>query len=234
MKDSTLAKSSEFINLGLSKQNKSEYQLAIQYYCQAIEIREEDSKPYCLRALCSIELENYNYAISDLEKAIKYSNGKKSIYFFYIAKVLFIKKEYEKSIKNYTIFIENDLKLAENSIIYLTAFFDRGNARKITGDSLGAILDWAYILEIYKKKNSPFFKDRVISKKPKKINNYEKLFLATCNKLARERVKDKKTYDELSKLETKQQLLLSDNLNIYRQWIDSDYSNIFKIDKKNK
>ena len=54
------------------------------------------------------------------------------------------------------------------------------------------------------------------------------------NQLARERVSDKRTYDELSALSTIEKLALFDNLKMYEEWINSDYdSHLLKKKSKN-
>ena len=196
-------------NLGVAKHKKGKYKDACEDYLRSIEIEPNDSETHYFMGLSLSALEKYNEAIDRFNNAIKIDGGKNTIYYFNLALTKFKSKDLEGAQENYSKFIENDLKLSESNHLYLRAFFERGNIRRMKDDKIGAILDWSYVIE-HIKRFDPNEKD---------IHLYNQ----ASDKLAKERISDLKTHEELSKLSTIDKLNLFENPDIYKEWMESDY-----------
>ena len=81
----------------------------------------------------------------------------------------------------------------------------------------------------------PLFSDHCKSCFNKKKSPLDQaIYEDASNQLARERVSDKRTYDELSALSTIEKLDLFDNLKMYEEWIKSDYASHLLKSKSRK
>ena len=238
-----------YLKLGYSKQEEGKYKDACEDYLRSIEIDPNNSKVHYLRALCLTELGLYEEAINSFGRATKLDDGKNSIYHLNLAITKSKNNDFKGAITSFSEFIDNDLKLEESNSIFLRAYLERGNAKMRENDKLGAILDWAYVIEKIKIKNQLSLNDSDIFSEAECIEGFLRLkykknkekfpldqaiYEDASNQLARERVSDKRTYDELSALSTIEKLALFDNLKMYEEWINSDYdSHLLKKKSRN-
>ena len=196
-------------NLGVAKHKEGKYKDACEDYLRSIEIDTNDSETHYFMGLSLSELEKYNEAIERFNNAIKIDDGKTTIYYFNLALTKFKSKDLEGAEEDYSKFIENDLKLSESNYLYLRAYFERGNIRRMRNDVIRAILDWSYVIE-HVKRFDPDERD---------IH----LYYQVSDKLGRERISDLKTHEELCKLSTLNKINLFENPDIYKEWMESDY-----------
>ena len=235
MEQSSDSLASTYLQLGYSKQKQGKYKDAIEDYLRSIEIDPQNSKVHYLMALCLTELGLYEEAINSFGRATKLDNGKNTIYHLNLAIAKSKNKDFHGAINSFSDFIDNDLKIEESNSIYLRAYLERGNAKMKANDQHGAILDWAYIIEQIKLKNQLTLKDNDIFCEAESIGDFLRLknkktaldqviYEAASQQLARQRITDKTTFDELSSLSTIEKLALFDNLKLYEEWIKSDYA----------
>ena len=196
-------------NLGVAKHKEGKYKDACEDYLRSIEIDPNDSETHYFMGLSLSAVEKYNEAIDRFNNAIKLDEGKTTIYYFNLALTKFKSKDLDGAQENYSKFIENDLKLSESNYLYLRAYFERGNIRRMRNDVIRAILDWSYVIE-HAKKIDPDERD---------IN----LYYQVSDKLGKERISDLKTHEELCKLSTLNKINLFENPDIYKEWMESDY-----------
>ena len=238
-----------YLKLGYSKQKEGKYKDASIDYLRSIEIDPNNSEVHYLRALCLTELGLYKEAINSFGRATKLDDGKNTIYHLNLAITKSKNNDFKGAIKSFSEFIDNDLKLEESNSIFLRAYLERGNAKMRENDQLGAILDWANVIEKINLKNQLTLNDNDIfceaecigdflrlkyKKNKKKYPLDQAIYEDASNQLARERVSDKRTYDELSVLSTIEKLDLFDNLKMYEEWIKSDYDSYLLKNKSRK
>ncbi len=235
MEESSNSLANTYLKLGYSKQEKGKYKDASEDYLRSIEIDPQNSKVHYLMALCLTELGLYEEAINSFGRATKLDDGKNTIYHLNLAITKSKNKDFQGAINSFSDFIDNDLKIEESNSIYLRAYLERGNAKMRVNDQQGAILDWAYVIEKIKLKNQLTLKDNDIFCESESIGDFLRLknqktaldhviYEAASHQLARERITDKKTFDELSSLSTIEKLALFDNLKLYEEWLKSDYA----------
>ena len=235
-----------FQNLGYSRHQKGEYKDACEDYLRSIEINPNNGKTHYLMGLSLTKLGLYDDAISRFEKAIDVDKNNSSIYYYNLAKLKFKQKDFQGAIKGYTSFIDNDTKLKETDVIYLKAYFERANANRNLNNRFEAILDWAYVIELIKLRNQLTLEDENIYKeapefgeflrmKNQKNSRDHEIYAEASYQLSRERISDLRTHEELKKLSTIDKLALFDDLEMYEEWIKSEYSpKALKKKKRNR
>ena len=224
-----------FQSLGYKRHQKGDYKNSCEDYLRSIEINPNDGKTHYLMALSLTRLKLYEDAIYRFEKAIEVDNSDSSIYYYNLAKIKFILKDYEGAIKGYTSFIDSDTKLKETDVIYLKAYFERGNAHRTLNNRLEAILDWSYVIELIKFRNQLTLEDEAIyenanefgdflREKNKKNSKDHEIYIEASYQLSKERISDLRTHEELKKLKTIEKLALFDDIEMYEEWVKSDYT----------
>ena len=72
-------------------------------------------------------------------------------------------------------------------------------------------------------KEAPEFGDFLRMKNKKNARDHE-IYAEASYQLSRERISDLRTHDELKKLSTIDKLALFDDLEMYQEWVKSEYS----------
>mgnify|MGYP001495929701 CR=1 FL=1 len=224
-----------FQNLGYSRHQKGEYENACEDYLRSIEINPNNGKTHYLMGLSLTKLGLYDDAMKRFEKAIEVDKDNSSIYFYNLAKLKFIQKDFVGAIKGYTSFIDSNIKLKETDVIYLKAYFERANAHRNLNNRFEAILDWSYVVELIKLRNQLTLEDEDIyeqsidfgeflRKKNERNSRDHEIYTEASYQLSRERISDLRTHEELKKLTTIEKLALFDDLEMYEEWVKSDYT----------
>ena len=164
-----------YLKLGYLKQEEGKYKDACEDYLRSIEIDPNNSKVHYLRALCLTELGLYEEAINSFGRATKLDDGKNSIYHLNLAITKSKNNDFKGAITSFSEFIDNDLKLEESNSIFLRAYLERGNAKMRENDKLGAILDWAYVIEKINLKNQLSLNDSDIFSEAECIGDFLRL-----------------------------------------------------------
>jgi tetratricopeptide (TPR) repeat protein len=124
----------ELVSEGQKKLSIGEYEKALAFFDQAVEVDSEYSDAYVRRAFVHSVMENYDTAIKDYNKALELSPGQVHIL---IDRGSAYNKlnQFEKALSDFDRAITLDPKNAR-------AYNNRGWAKKGLGDKEGACKDW--------------------------------------------------------------------------------------------
>jgi len=158
---------------GGNKDELGDYAGAIVYYTKAIEINPRHTSAYFCRGIAKSQINDYNGAIDDFNKLIEIKPDKSEAYFFrgeakenikdYIGAIADFTKLKEldpkniladSSIKLASIYLERYEKISdctkviENDPNSANAYLNRGDAKFLVQDNIGAIIDYTRAIEI--------------------------------------------------------------------------------------
>ena len=128
-----------YLNKGIDLLKKGDYQNAIKEFSEAIKLEPAYKTAHFYRSEAYTKLEQYDKALSDIDKAIGNST---TIFAYYNQRglIYLLKKEYEKAIEN----LDESIKIAPN----LVAYIHRGDCYRMLNEYEKAIDDYTDALVI--------------------------------------------------------------------------------------
>lgn len=159
---------------------QDEYDMAIEYHNQAIELEPDNAEAYYLRGIFNLENIDDDLAVNDFNKAIDLGFSKIDIYYYRgLANEGFV--EYEDAIDDLTIFLNSNSEKSE--LMLVNAYESRGWCNYDLGNLAVALEDYLQVIDIdplkYGSHNiiaSIYLKNEQFEKSIEEYNNMLKLF----------------------------------------------------------
>jgi tetratricopeptide (TPR) repeat protein len=131
---------------------EDEYEMALEYYDQAIKLEPKNAEVYYLRGIVNFEETDDDLALNDFNKAIEIGFDKIDIYYHrglaYESLV-----EYENAVNDLTIFLNHESKKSDEMLI--SSYETRGWCNYDMGNMAGALEDYSKVIEIDPMKFGP-------------------------------------------------------------------------------
>jgi tetratricopeptide (TPR) repeat protein len=128
---------SNFLELGVDKMQRGNYQGAIEDFNQAIEVKKDFAVAYSDRCLAYLQLQDYHQAVADCTQAISFAPDNFEAY-LNRGLAFYREGDYSAAIADYNRAVA--LKPSD-----FRAYYNRGLARAGDGKDLEAILDCSFV-----------------------------------------------------------------------------------------
>jgi tetratricopeptide (TPR) repeat protein len=128
---------------------QDEYDLAIEYHNQAIQLEPENANAYYLRGIFNLENIDDELALNDFNKAVELGFEKTEIYYY-----RGLANDCKEAVDDLTIYLNSDTE--KNDLMLVTAYNTRGSCRFDLEDLTGAMEDYSKVIEIDPMKYGPY------------------------------------------------------------------------------
>lgn len=188
---------------------QDEYDMAIEYHNQAIELEPDNAEAYYLRGIFNLENIDDELAVNDFNKAIELGFSKIDIYYYRgLANEGFV--EYEDAIDDLTIFLNSNSEKSE--LMLVNAYESRGWCNYDLGNLAVALEDYLQVIEI----------------DPLKYGSHNIIASIYLNNEQFEELDDEFMESQLKRIE-EQVMYMSETVNDFRNCFNPDYVINFNV-----